>query len=61
MFVGFVTDDMSYLCSCIGAQKKVYEYYFMKLKYYFYMVILQYKNPATPLKTRGINTTHQHF
>ena len=53
MFVGFVTDDMSYLCSHIGAQKKVYEYCFMKQKYYFYMGIVQYKNPATPFKNWG--------
>ena len=25
------------------------------------MVIAQYKSAATPLKTRGIDTTHQHF
>ena len=25
------------------------------------MGIAQYKTPATPLRTRGINTTHQHF
>ena len=25
------------------------------------MGIVQYKNAATPLITRGINTTHQHF
>ena len=25
------------------------------------MGIAQYKNAATPLRTRGINTTHQNF
>ena len=25
------------------------------------MGIAQYENAATPLRTKGINTTHQHF
>ena len=25
------------------------------------MGIAQYKNPSTPLRTRGINTTHKQF
>ena len=44
-----------------GAQKKVYEYCFMKQKCQVQMVITQYENAAKPLITRGINTTHQHF
>ena len=34
---------------------------FMKQKCQFQIGIAQYKNAATPLRTRGINTTHQHF
>ena len=33
----------------------------MKQKCQFQMGIAQYKNEATPLRTRGIHTTHQHF
>ena len=47
--------------SYIGAHLKVYEYYSMKQKSQLQMGIAQFKNPATPLRTRGINTTHQHF
>ena len=35
--------------------------YFMKQKCQVQMGIAQYKNVATPLRTTGINTTHQHF
>ena len=34
---------------------------FMKQKCQIQMGIAQYKNIATPLTTRGSNTTHQHF
>ena len=34
---------------------------FMKQKCQIQMGVGQYKNAATPLRTRGINTTHQHF
>ena len=44
-----------------GANWKDDGYCFMKQKYQVQMVIAQYKNAATPLITRGINTTHQHF
>ena len=44
-----------------GAQKKVYEYCFTKQKCQIQMGIAQYKNAATPMRTRDINTTHQHF
>ena len=44
-----------------GAQKKVYEHCFMKQKCQPQMGITQYKNTVTPLRTRGINTTHRHF
>ena len=33
----------------------------MKQKCQLQIGIAQYKNPATPLITRGINTTQQHF
>ena len=44
-----------------GAHKKVYDYCFMKQKCLIQMGEAQYKNAATPLRTRGINNTHQHF
>ena len=44
-----------------AGQKKRYKYCFMKQKCQLQMGIAQYKNAATPLRTRGINTTHQHF
>ena len=44
-----------------AGQKKRYEYCFMKQKCKFQTGIPQYENVATPLKTQGINTTHQHF
>ena len=44
-----------------GANWKVYEYCFMKQKCQIQMGIAQYKNAATPLRTKAINTTHQHF
>ena len=34
---------------------------FMKQKCQIQMGVGLYKNAATPLRTRGINTTHQHF
>ena len=34
---------------------------FMKQKCQIQMDVGQYKNAVTPLRTRGINTTHQHF
>ena len=34
---------------------------FMKQKCQIQMGVGQYKNAGTPLRTRGINTTHQHF
>ena len=33
----------------------------MKQKCQIQMGIAQYKNAATPLRTRDINNTHQHF
>ena len=60
-------------CSCIrhtcynknpaysAGQKKRYEHCFMKQRCQLQMGIAQYKNAAMPLKTKGINTTHQHF
>ena len=45
----------------IGAQKKVYHYYFIKQKCQVQTSIEQDKYVATTLKTRGINATHQHF
>ena len=33
----------------------------MKQKCQVQMIMVQYKNAATPLITRGINATHQHF
>ena len=44
-----------------GAQKKVYEYCFMKQKCQIQMGTVQYKNVAMPLGFLGVNTTHQHF
>ena len=54
------------LCICditsfLFANWKVYEYCFIKQKCQIQMGIAQYKNAATPLRIRGINTTHQHF
>ena len=46
---------------CTAGQKKHYEHCFMKQKCQLQMGIAQYKNTATPLRTKGINTTHQHF
>ena len=46
---------------CSGANWKVYEQCCMKQKCLIQMGIAQYKNAATPLRSRGINTTHQHF
>ena len=34
---------------------------FMKQMRHIQMCVGQYKNAATPLRTRGINTTHQYF
>ena len=34
---------------------------FCEAKVQLQIGIAQYKNAATPLTTRGINTTHQHF
>ena len=48
-------------CTYSGANWKVYKCCFMKQKCQVQMVIVQYKNAATPLITRGINTTYQHF
>ena len=44
-----------------AGQKKCYEYCCMKLKKKMGIGITQYKDAATPLTTRGIGTTHQHF
>ena len=44
-----------------GTYWKVYNYCFMKQKCQLQMGIEQYRNSATPLGTRGINTRHQHF
>ena len=33
----------------------------MKQKFQLQMGIARYRNVATPLSTKGINTTHQHF
>ena len=44
-----------------GAQKKVYEYCFVKQKYQIQMSIVQYENAALPLRTEGINTIYQQF
>ena len=44
-----------------GAQKKVYEYCFMKQKCQLQMGIARYRNEARLLTTKGIDTTHQHF
>ena len=33
----------------------------MKQKCQIQMGVGQYQNAATPLRTKGINTTHQHF
>ena len=41
-----------------AGQKKRYKYCFMKQKCQLQMGIAQYENAATPLKTRGIDTTH---
>ena len=46
---------------CTAGQKKHYEHCFMKQKCQLQMGIAQYKNTATPLRTRVINTTLQHF
>ena len=44
-----------------GAQKKVYEYCFVKQKCQLQLDIAQYENVVTPLGFWGINATHQHF
>ena len=44
-----------------GANWKVYKYCLMKQKCQLQSVRAHYKNTATPLRTRGIYTTHQHF
>jgi len=44
-----------------GAQKKVYEYCFMKQNCQIQMGVAQYKNVAMLLGFWGISTTHQHF
>ena len=41
-----------------GANWKVYKYCFMKQNCQLQTGIAHYKNAATPLRTRGINTTH---
>ena len=44
-----------------AAQKKRYEYCFMKQKWQIQIGRAQLKNVATPLSILGINTTRQHF
>ena len=44
-----------------AAQKKRYEYCFMKQKWQSQIGKAHYRNAATPLSILGINTTHQHF
>ena len=43
-----------------AGQKKSYKCCFMKQKCQLQNGIAQYVNAATPLRTRAINTTHQH-
>ena len=50
------------ICETYSAgQKKRYKCCFMKQKYQFQMDVAQCRNVTTPLSTRSINTTHQHF
>ena len=49
------------VCAYSGANWKVYKYSLKKQKCQIQTGIAHYKNVATPLRTRGINTTHQHF
>ena len=42
-------------------QKKSYKYCFMKQKFQLQMGIARYRNVTTPLSTKVINTTYQHF
>ena len=44
-----------------AGQKKRYEYCFMNQKCQIQNGMAWYKNAAIPIKTKGINTTHQHF
>ena len=44
-----------------GGNSCCYKALFMKQKCQIQMGVGQYKNAATPLRTRGINTTYQHF
>ena len=44
-----------------AGQIKRYKYCFMKQKFQLPMDIARYINVITPLSTRGINTTYQHF
>ena len=44
-----------------AGQKKRYKYFFMKQKFQLQMGIARYRNVITPLSTKDINTTHQHF
>ena len=49
--------DLSYQylkLQCSGAQKKVYQYSFMKQKCQIQMSIAQYENTSTVLRTQGI-------
>ena len=44
-----------------AGQKKRYQYCFIKQKCQIQIGITQYKIAAIPLKTRGMDTSHQHF
>ena len=44
-----------------AGQKKHYEHCFMQQKCQLQMDIAQYENAATPLRIKGIHTTHQYF
>ena len=52
-----IWEDKTYSCGNSCCNKAL----FMKQKCQILMGVRQNENAATPLRTRGINTTHQHF
>ena len=60
-FVDFLTTLIGQACFIYSpVQNEFSGSCFMKQKCQIQMGTEQYKHAATPLRTRGINTTHQH-
>ena len=67
MYIQSKFEDIDfYFCTplgavCSGANSCCNKALFMKQRCQIQMGVGQYKNAATPLRTRAISTTHQHF